>query len=186
MPLRTIRTYDNIEVQVDDASEGKVVYVWLNSPKTRNACSYELLDDIATCYTDLSTNFDARVIVMAGRGKSFCAGANLKRPPNKGDGTELTTFREARCVSRKSSAFARFVDSYAYMIPQQARKQVLGQSRCRRSRRWRNHNCPCPRTCIRGRPGCCFHQRLGHHGSVNAGKCPFVCSRLISYLATTN
>ena len=151
MPLRTIRTYDNIEVQVDDASEGKVVYVWLSSPKTRNACSYELLDDIATCYTDLSTNFDARVIVMAGRGKSFCAGANLKKPPNKGDGTDLSTFREARCVI---GVCLPITD----MIFRQACEQVLGPCRCCCSRCWRHHNRQGSWPCIGRWSGNCIHQ----------------------------
>ena len=38
----------------------------------------QLLEDIAAAYTALSSNFEIRVIVMAGRGKSFCAGADLK------------------------------------------------------------------------------------------------------------
>ena len=41
----------------------------------------QLLEDIAAAYTALSSNFEIRVIVMAGRGKSFCAGADLKVRP---------------------------------------------------------------------------------------------------------
>ena len=105
--MTTIKTYDTLEVQEVDGTEGKVIYVWLNQPKSRNACSYELLEDIAAAYTDLSTNFDARVIVMAGRGKTFCAGANLKSPPTKGDGSNLKTFREVGYTKRVLVTFHR-------------------------------------------------------------------------------
>lgn len=96
--MTTIQKLDTVTVQSVDGTDGKIVYVWLDRPEARNACSLELLEDLATAYNQLSRNFDVRVIVMAGKGKTFCAGADLKKPPSKG--FNLQTHREARHASK--------------------------------------------------------------------------------------
>ena len=103
----TIAALDTVEVQSLNGSDGKIAYVWLNRPQQRNACSVQLLEDIAAAYGMLSRHYEVRVIVMAGRGKSFCAGADLNTPPTKGT-TYLETYRQARhqtkCWDRAGAA----------------------------------------------------------------------------------
>ncbi|MEX8508746.1 MAG: enoyl-CoA hydratase/isomerase family protein [Leptothrix ochracea] len=57
--------------------EGPVARVWLNRPDTRNAFNAELIHALDRCFAQLATEPELRVIVLGGRGKVFCAGADL-------------------------------------------------------------------------------------------------------------
>jgi enoyl-CoA hydratase/carnithine racemase len=61
--------------------DGPVLRVWLDRPERRNALSGPALEEIAALFGALQTDFDARVVVLGGRGPSFCAGADRKEPP---------------------------------------------------------------------------------------------------------
>src|SRR5450631_1332049 len=52
--------------------------VWLNRPERHNAFHQELLSALSRLLTQLSQNAAVRAIVLAGRGRSFCAGADLE------------------------------------------------------------------------------------------------------------
>ncbi len=69
--------YETLEL----AREGAILRVWLNRPERRNALDTRALDEIADCFTRVQTAFDVRVVVLGGRGQSFCAGADRKSPP---------------------------------------------------------------------------------------------------------
>ena len=60
---------------------GGVLRVWLNRPAKRNALNTTALDEIADCFGRINTDWETRVVVLAGRGQSFCAGADRKDPP---------------------------------------------------------------------------------------------------------
>jgi methylglutaconyl-CoA hydratase len=62
-----------IEVQTTQ----QVALVWLNRPDLRNALSPELIQELTDCFEELSQAKDIRAVVLAGRGKAFCAGADL-------------------------------------------------------------------------------------------------------------
>ena len=51
--------------------------VWLNRPERHNAFHEGLLTELPHCLTELAQDPAVRVIVLAGRGRSFCAGADL-------------------------------------------------------------------------------------------------------------
>ncbi len=69
--------YDTLVIE----SQGPVAYVWLNRPERRNALNTRALEEIAAAFTDLQRNFETSVVVLGGRGPSFCAGADRKDPP---------------------------------------------------------------------------------------------------------
>ncbi|VEB42055.1 Probable enoyl-CoA hydratase echA6 [Chromobacterium violaceum] len=56
---------------------GKVATVWLNRPELHNALNEVLIAELTEAMRQLNRNEAVRVIVLAGRGKSFCAGADL-------------------------------------------------------------------------------------------------------------
>jgi enoyl-CoA hydratase/carnithine racemase len=62
------------------ARTGPVLRVWLNRPTRRNAISPRMLSELGDLFLSLETDFDARVVVLGGRGASFCAGADRKAP----------------------------------------------------------------------------------------------------------
>jgi len=66
-----------------NGTENKIGRVWLNRPQKRNALSAEALQDIVDAFSFLQTQFQIPVVILAGRGKSFCAGADLQNPPTQ-------------------------------------------------------------------------------------------------------
>ncbi|HSD28998.1 MAG TPA: enoyl-CoA hydratase/isomerase family protein, partial [Vicinamibacteria bacterium] len=58
-----------------------VASVWLNRPERRNALDGTALREIAEVFRELSTDFEVKVVVLGGRGPSFCAGADRRDPP---------------------------------------------------------------------------------------------------------
>ena len=60
-----------------DAGEAGVGFVTLQRPEKRNTLSADVLGDIEKAFLFLQTRFDLNVIILAGAGKSFSAGAEL-------------------------------------------------------------------------------------------------------------
>jgi methylglutaconyl-CoA hydratase len=52
--------------------------VWLNRPDRHNAFHEGLIAELTGCFEQLSADSSVRAIVLAGRGRSFCAGADLE------------------------------------------------------------------------------------------------------------
>jgi enoyl-CoA hydratase/carnithine racemase len=65
------------EVQV--VREAPMATVWLNRPTAHNALSEGVLDALAAAFEALGRERDVRVIVLAARGKAFCAGHDLRQ-----------------------------------------------------------------------------------------------------------
>ena len=63
-------------LEVEHAGDG-VSVLWLNRPDKLNALHRALWDDIPAAVAQLDTDPETRVIVLAGRGKAFCAGIDL-------------------------------------------------------------------------------------------------------------
>jgi enoyl-CoA hydratase/carnithine racemase len=60
---------------------GSVLRVWLARPEKRNALNGPALEQIAELFERIQRDFAARVVVLGGRGASFCAGADRTDPP---------------------------------------------------------------------------------------------------------
>lgn len=53
------------------------VWVWLNRPELHNAFNAELIKELTECFEEISKDKNIRLAVLAGRGNSFSAGADL-------------------------------------------------------------------------------------------------------------
>jgi|TARA_B100001964_G_scaffold76071_1_gene86281 methylglutaconyl-CoA hydratase len=58
--------------------QNNIVTLTLNRPEKRNALSGEMIDAIHTGLDTIEQNDDMRVMILAGEGRSFCAGMDLK------------------------------------------------------------------------------------------------------------
>lgn len=65
------------EAMLEIQEQGSVVTVWLNRAPLHNAFNAQLIQDLIHCFKALHTRDDVRVVVLAGKGKSFSAGADL-------------------------------------------------------------------------------------------------------------
>jgi enoyl-CoA hydratase/carnithine racemase len=61
-----------------------VLHVWLNRPEKLNALDTRTLEEIEALFGQLQTDFAIRVVILGGRGRSFCAGADRVNPPGAG------------------------------------------------------------------------------------------------------
>jgi enoyl-CoA hydratase/carnithine racemase len=90
---------------------GPVSFVWLARPERRNALNALALEEIAACFEALQTAFAARVVVLAGRGPSFCAGADRRDPPGaRMAASSGATPRERRHAAQLGLRAARAIE----------------------------------------------------------------------------
>ncbi len=66
-------------VQINSAhSAAGIIHVSLNRPDARNALNFELIEQLEHAVKTVAANSAARVLVLSGNGKSFCAGMDLR------------------------------------------------------------------------------------------------------------
>jgi methylglutaconyl-CoA hydratase len=73
-PEKTAARYRTLEIQ---QGAGGVVVVWLNRPDVRNAIDDVMVRELSAALDRLEADAGVRVVALAGRGPSFCAGADL-------------------------------------------------------------------------------------------------------------
>jgi methylglutaconyl-CoA hydratase len=56
-----------------------VAEVWLNRPDVRNAFNDGVIASLTEAFAGLNQDADLRVVLLAGRGKAFCAGADAQK-----------------------------------------------------------------------------------------------------------
>lgn len=65
--------YEHLEV----SAENGIATVTLNRPDVRNALSAGLITELTRCIREMAAREEVRVVVLSGRGDSFCAGADI-------------------------------------------------------------------------------------------------------------
>jgi methylglutaconyl-CoA hydratase len=60
-----------------DIDHRGVAHLWLDRPEKHNALSGEMLDDLSAAASAIAQRDDIRVVILAARGPSFCAGGDL-------------------------------------------------------------------------------------------------------------
>jgi enoyl-CoA hydratase/carnithine racemase len=88
---------------------GPVLHVWLARPACRNALNGTALEELEALFGRLQTDFAARVVVLGGRGPSFCAGADRNDPPGsrrmrRSEGASERERRHAAQLGRRACA----------------------------------------------------------------------------------
>lgn len=61
---------------LDCSTENFVQSVWLNLPEIRNAFNPAMIADLTLCFASVDP-VQTRLVILGGRGKAFCAGADL-------------------------------------------------------------------------------------------------------------
>jgi methylglutaconyl-CoA hydratase len=68
-----MKKYETLEIEVID----NVGTIWMNRPDLHNALNQQLIAELIDCFESVNSEADIRIVVLRGRGKSFCAGADL-------------------------------------------------------------------------------------------------------------
>jgi len=66
-------SYNNIEFTIAE----NAAIIWLNRPGVHNAMNAEMIAEIVDAFEKVNDMEDVRYVMIRGRGKSFCAGADL-------------------------------------------------------------------------------------------------------------
>ena len=67
-------TYEHLQLE----RQGHVAWVWLNRPAASNAYSDSMVRDLPAVIEELDRDRGVRAVVLAARGKVFCAGGDVK------------------------------------------------------------------------------------------------------------
>jgi methylglutaconyl-CoA hydratase len=65
--------YQTLEIE----RRNRVATIWMNRPDVLNAFNEQLIADLAAACVELAADATVRIVVLAGRGKHFSAGADL-------------------------------------------------------------------------------------------------------------
>ena len=87
--------------------DGTVEYVTLNRPEVRNAFNEHVIAELtewAAAAREAALRGDLRVVVLAGAGKTFCAGADVAWMSKTVHYTEEENLRDAMAMSRMFAA----------------------------------------------------------------------------------
>jgi methylglutaconyl-CoA hydratase len=68
-----MKKFETIEFEVKD----NMGTVWLNRPDVHNALNQQMINEVIECFESVNNEPDVRIVLLKGRGKSFCAGADL-------------------------------------------------------------------------------------------------------------
>lgn len=92
--------YRHLEIE----QRGAVRWLWLNRPEVRNAFNDALIAEIAQAFADVEAHAGTRVVVVAGRGPAFCAGADLNWMRTMADYSHAENHADALKVARMFNA----------------------------------------------------------------------------------
>jgi methylglutaconyl-CoA hydratase len=98
-------TYDTLKIE----HRGPAAWVWMNRPKLHNAFDETLIAELTAAFAALDPDPAVRVIVLAGAGKSFSAGADLNWMKRQG----AAVFDDNLADARKLAALFRAIATCA-------------------------------------------------------------------------
>ena len=84
-------SYETLEI----VREAGVATIWMNRPDVHNAFNAQLIADLTSACIELDADDTVRAVVLAGRGKSFSAGADLNWMKAAGEASEAENFADA-------------------------------------------------------------------------------------------
>ena len=114
----TMREYEHLKV----AGTGAVTTVSLNRPASHNALNEDLIRELTQAFDDLSENERARVVVLSGEGRSFCAGADIGYMRD----TSGLSYEENLGDARRLGAMFRAVDECPKPVIAKVRGAAMG------------------------------------------------------------
>jgi methylglutaconyl-CoA hydratase len=85
-------TYETLAIE----RSGAIATVWMDRPEVFNAFNEQLIAELAAACAELDADASVRVVVLAGRGRHFSAGADLNWMRRAADSTEADNLADSR------------------------------------------------------------------------------------------
>lgn len=112
---------------LDSERVGDAVYIWLNRPDKLNAVDSVMLREVGDLFIQLEHEHDARVVVLGGRGRSFCVGAD--RTPDVATATP-TSARGKRWQTNLGRRACRAIEDCAIPTVARVHGHAIGGGMC--------------------------------------------------------
>ena len=93
---------------IETERRGAAVWVWMNRPEAHNALSPELGAALVEALEALAKDASCRVVVLGGRGPSFCAGADIATMKASANATMEVNLTDAKRFGEWFAAVAEF------------------------------------------------------------------------------
>lgn len=124
MPPTNPTSFDTLEIERD----GPILRVWLSRPERLNAISPVMLRELGDLFGGLETDWETRVVVLGGRGRSFCAGADRKgsEPSESGPRSD----REARWNAQLGRRACRAIEDCEVPVVARVHGHAIGGGAC--------------------------------------------------------
>jgi methylglutaconyl-CoA hydratase len=68
-----MKNFESLQLEI----KNEVGTIWLNRPEIHNAFNEVMINELILMFQQIKTMNNVRIVVLRGRGKSFCAGADL-------------------------------------------------------------------------------------------------------------
>lgn len=114
-------TLQTIELEL----QGEVLNVWLNRPEARNAHNSLMIQEVGDLFNAIDATHEVRVVVLGGRGKSFCAGADRKEVR-----TPMSSDRERRYSQQLGRRAARAIEDCEAVTIARVHGHAIGGGCC--------------------------------------------------------
>ncbi|NNH77796.1 enoyl-CoA hydratase/isomerase family protein [Acinetobacter sp. ANC 5380] len=95
-------TYQFLQLE----QQNQVATVWINRAELHNAFNTQVIEELHACFQALNTRDDVRVVVLAGRGKSFSAGADLNWMKQAGQSSQAENQADALKLAKMLQSLA--------------------------------------------------------------------------------
>ena len=87
--------YETIDIHKD----GNTITVFLNRPDIHNAMNEKLMKELTNCFNEIYKDKTVRTVILTGRGKSFCAGADLNWMKSMASYSKEENIEDSRLLS---------------------------------------------------------------------------------------
>ena len=95
-------TYQFLQLE----QQNQVATVWFNRAELHNAFNTQVIEELHACFQALNSRDDVRVVVLAGRGKSFSAGADLNWMKQAGQASQAENEADALKLAKMLQSLA--------------------------------------------------------------------------------
>lgn len=98
--------FTTLAIEERPVAGGVAAWVWMNRPEVHNAFNAQVIAELTAAFAQLAGDDRVRVVVLAGRGKSFSAGADLEWMKAAGSASEAENREDARRLAEMLAAIA--------------------------------------------------------------------------------
>ena len=105
-----------------------IAYITLENPKEFNALSLKLMEELTELLVDIENKREAKVIIIEGAEKAFCAGHSLKEVETKTEEEVMELFRTCETLMKKIRDIPQIVISKIEGVAVAAGSQLVAIS----------------------------------------------------------